>query len=151
MSEFRQILDSLYDKTLDRWREYTASTSLVYRDRLLPPSLMKCELAYISIALLDLCLREAKALSTDLLRSLIALSMSTLQLSLPRDPTKRNQVVDGTLRSFISQYFAKALPESEEQVIYDLAILQQIVKQHGEGWDDIQQELAKRLKEVSSI
>ncbi|KAF8723850.1 hypothetical protein AX14_009076 [Amanita brunnescens Koide BX004] len=128
--EFRQILDSLYDKTLDRWREYAASTSLVYGDRLLPPSLMK-----------------SKALSTDLLRSLIALSMSTLQLSLPRDPIKRNQVVDGTLRSFISRYFAKALPESEEQVIYDLAILQQIVKQHGEGWDDIQQELAKRLKE----
>ena len=41
--------------------------------------------------------------------------------------------------------------KSEEQVIYDLAILQQIVKQHGEGWDDIQQELAKRLKEVGSI
>ena len=36
-------------------------------------------------------------------------------------------------------------------MIYDLAILQQIVKQHGEGWDDIQQELAKRLREVGSM
>lgn len=77
--------------------------------------------------------------------------MSTLQLSLPRDPAKWNQVVHGILKSFISRYFANSLPESEEQVIYDLAILQQIVKQHGEGWDDVQQELAKRLREVGSM
>ncbi|KAF8347098.1 Vps51/Vps67 domain-containing protein [Amanita rubescens] len=120
--EFRQSLESLYDKTLDRWREYIASTSLAHDVKSLPSSLMKL-----------------KGLSTDLLRSLIALSTSTLQLGLPRDLAKRNQVVHATLKSF---------PESKEQVAFDLAILQQIVKRHGEDWHDVHQELAKRLKEV---
>ena len=51
MSEFRQSLGSLYDKTLDRWREYIASTSLIYGAKLLPPSLVKCELARTSVHL----------------------------------------------------------------------------------------------------
>jgi hypothetical protein len=98
----------------------------------------------------DLCARKAKGLSTDLLRSLIALSTSILQLGLPRDPAKRNQVVHATLKSFVSQYLAKPQPESKEQVGFDLAILQQIVIRHGEDWHDVHQELAKRLKEVGS-
>lgn len=98
----------------------------------------------------DLRLSKAKGLSTDLLRSLIALSTSILQLGLPRDPAKRNQVVHATLKSFVSQYLAKSQPESKEQVGFDLAILQQIVKRHGEDWRDVHQELAKRLKEVGS-
>ncbi len=148
--EFRQSLECLYDKTLDRWREYIASTSLVHDVKLLPLSLMKCRLTSAGITPKDLRVYKAKGLSTDLLRSLIALSTSTLQLGLPRDPAKHDQVVHATFKYFVSRFLARPEPKSKEQVGFDLAILQQIVKQHGEDWDDVHQELAKRLKEVGS-
>jgi len=59
-------------------------------------------------------------------------------------------VVHATFKYFVSRFLARPEPESKEQVGFDLAILQQIVKQHGEDWDDVHQELAKRLKEVGS-
>ncbi|KAK2461556.1 hypothetical protein APHAL10511_006019 [Amanita phalloides] len=133
--EFRQKLETLYDKTLDRWRNHVISTCLMNHVNPLPSSPVKSKQLHPS---------------ASLLRSLIALSMSTLQLGPPRDLAKWDLVVRGTFRSFVSRYLAHEV-ESGPQTTSDLAVLRQIVKQYGEEWHDIDEELLKRLKKTADF
>ena len=100
----------------------------------------------ITSQLTFLSLAKRPGPSPELLFSLITLSESALQLGLPRGLAKQRELIERTLKHFISEYLGREMPMPEQLKKYDLVLLQQLAKRYGAGWHDLHRELAKKVE-----
>ncbi|KAJ4485835.1 hypothetical protein J3R30DRAFT_3283663 [Lentinula aciculospora] len=117
------LAKSLYDTTIDRWREFTVLHVLSQHR--------------IAVPLTDLQYLPCTSPSVNLMQSLLLLAEAIQKLGFSGESMRHNHLADRTVHLFISRLLDLEWEHNKIQTIHDIGFLRKIVELWGPHWDDV--------------